>query len=145
MKKLLVLTDFSSPANKALDFALQVAKQAKAEIYLVHCCDLLDTTFKDRLTLKKEYNKGLLNKANEKLSDLKRSIEDTEEIKVNTIIYNGSPTDCIIQAEEEIGVDFIIMGTRGETELTESMFGSTTGNLIEKTKDPLIVVTRYTK
>jgi nucleotide-binding universal stress UspA family protein len=43
MKKLILPTDFSLNAEKALHFAVQIAKQAKAEIFLVHACVLLKT------------------------------------------------------------------------------------------------------
>ncbi|MDB5247857.1 MAG: UspA protein [Segetibacter sp.] len=140
MKKILVPTDFSFNANKALDFAVQIAKQAKAEIYLIHACDFIDTTFKDHLTIKKEHNKGLLDSANERLALLKSSIEGAEKVAVTTKIYNGSVTDSILLASEENGADFIVIGTRGETELTERVFGSTTSRLLGKTKVPLMIV-----
>ena len=68
MKKILVPTDFSPEANKALDFAVQIAKQAKAEIILIHACDLLNTTFKDNQAIYKEYNQAIIDKANKRLS-----------------------------------------------------------------------------
>ncbi|WP_147205682.1 universal stress protein [Segetibacter aerophilus] len=37
MKKILVPTDFSPNANKAIDLAVQIAKLAKAEIYCSDC------------------------------------------------------------------------------------------------------------
>lgn len=140
MKKILVPTDFSPNANKALDFAVQIAKQAKAEIILVHACDLIDTIFKDHQTMYEEHNQTIIEKANENLSLLKKSIEDTEKISVNVKIYNGDITDSILQASEETTADFIVIGTRGETKLTEHVFGSTTSKLLGKTKVPLMVV-----
>lgn len=140
MKKILVPTDFSANSNKALDFAVQIAKQAKAEIILVHACDLVSTTFKDRLTIKREHNEAILDNANKSLALLKESIEDTEKILVNIKIYNGNVTDSILQASDETTADFIVIGTRGETELTEHVFGSTTSELLGKTKVPLMVV-----
>ncbi|MDB5249722.1 MAG: UspA protein [Segetibacter sp.] len=145
MKKILVPTDFSSNANKALDFAVQIAKQAEAEIVLVHACDLLSTTFKDHLAIKNEHNEALLDKANEHLAFLKKSIEDTEKVTVTIKIYNGNITDSILQASEENSADFIVIGTRGETELTERIFGSTTSGILGKTKVPLMVVTPLTE
>lgn len=140
MKKILVCTDFSANSNKALDFAVQIAKQGKAEIILVHACDLVSTTFKDRLTIKREHNKAILDNANKSLILLKESIEDTEKILVNIKIYNGNVTDSILLASDETTADFIVIGTRGETELTERVFGSTTSDLLGKTKVPLMVV-----
>jgi nucleotide-binding universal stress UspA family protein len=145
MKKILVPTDFSSNANKALDFAVQIAKQAKSEIILVHVCNLLDTTFKDHLALKREHNKEILAKAGKSLAILKNTIEDAEKVTVNSKIYNGSVSETILKAAEENRADFIIIGTRGETELAERIFGSTAGDILGKTNVPLMVVSPLTE
>lgn len=140
MKKILVPTDFSPNADKALDFAVQISRQAKAEIILVHACDLIDTTFKDHLTLKKEHNQTIIDKANENLSLLKKSIEDTETISVNIKLYKGMVTDTILHASEEHYADLIIMGTLGEAGLKEKLFRSKTAGIIGKTNVPVIAV-----
>ena len=140
MKKILVPTDFSLNANKALDFAVQIARQAKAEIILVHACDLIDTTFKDNLTLKKEHNQTIIDKANENLLLLKKSIEDTEKLSVNIKLYKGTVTDTILQAADEHHADLIIMGTLGEAGLKEKIFGSKTAGIIGKTNVPVMAV-----
>ncbi|MDB5190613.1 MAG: Universal stress protein family [Segetibacter sp.] len=75
-----------------------------------------------------------MGRADERLTLLKNSIEGTEKVSVTTKIYNGSVTDSMLEAADENGTDFIIIGTRGETELTERILGSTTSNILGKTK-----------
>ena len=140
MKKILVPTDFSSNANKALDFAVQIARQAKAEIILIHACDLIDTTFKDNQTMYKEHNQTISDKANENLSLLKKSIDDTEKLSVHIKLYKGNVTDTILQASEELHADLIIMGTLGAAGLQEKILGSITAGIIGKTTIPVMVV-----
>ena len=139
MKRILVPTDLSPDANKALDVAIQIAKQAKAEIILIHACDLLNTTFKDNQTIYKEYNQAIIDKANRRLSSLKKSMEDTE-ISVNIKLYNGNIPDTILQASEEHHADLIIMGTLGEAGLKEKIIGSKTAGIIGKTNVPVMAV-----
>ena len=55
MKTILVPTDFSPNANKASDFAVQIAKPASAKIIVVHACDLPDLTFQDHIKMKEEH------------------------------------------------------------------------------------------
>ena len=140
MKNILVPTDFSPNANKALDFAVQIARQAKAQINLIHACDLIDTIFKDNQTMYKEHNQTISDKANENLSLLKKSIEDTENLSVHIKLYKGTVTDSILQASEEHHADLIIMGTLGEAGLKEKIFGSITAGIIGKTNIPLMAV-----
>lgn len=140
MKKILLPTDFSLNTDKALNFAVQIAKQAKAEIFLVHACDLIDSPFKDNQTMYKEHNQTITDKANEKLSLLKKSIEITEHLFVNIKLYKGKVTDTILQVAEEHHANLIIMGTSGMAGLHEKIFGSKTAQIIGETNVPLIAV-----
>ncbi len=140
MKKILLPTDFSLNADKALNFAVQIAKQAKAEIFLVHACDLIDSPFKDNQTMYKEHNQAITDKANENLSLLKKSIEITEQLFVNVKLYKGTVTDTILQVAEDHHANLIIMGTSGMAGLHEKIFGSKTAQIIGETDVPLIAV-----
>ena len=140
MKKIVVPTDFSPNADKALNFAVQIAKHAKAEIYLIHACDMIDTIFKDNQTEYKEHNQTISTNASESLSLLKKSIEDTEKLSVHIKMYNGKITDTILQASHELHPALIIMGTLGETGLKDKIFGSITAGIIGKTNVPVMAV-----
>jgi nucleotide-binding universal stress UspA family protein len=145
MKKIMVPTDFTANANKALDFAVAVAKEAKAEVLIIHVCDLIDTTFKDHLAVKKEHNELIVDSANQNLSLLKKNIEDNRLIIVQTGLYNGPVVDSILQAAEDNQVDFIIISTRGETPFSESIFGSTTSGVIGKANVPVMIISPLTE
>ena len=146
MKKILVPTDFSPNANKALDFAVHIARKAKAETILLHASfDLIDTAFKDNHAIYKEYNQNITDKANRELLSLKKSIEDTEKVLVNTLLYKGTVTDTIMQASKEYHPDLIIMGTLGEAGLKEKIFGSKTARIIGKTHVPVMAVPLFSE
>ena len=140
MQKIIVPTDFSSNAKKAMDFAVQIARQAKAEIIVIHACELIDSTFKDHQTVYKEHNQTIIDKANEQLSLLKKNIEDTEKLSVNIKLYKGTVTDTILQAAEEHHAALVIMGSLGEAGLLEKIFGSKTAQIIGETNVPVIAV-----
>ncbi|MDZ4808247.1 MAG: universal stress protein [Bacteroidota bacterium] len=140
MKKILVPTDFSLNANKALDFAVQIAKKANADIYLIHACDLIDTIFKDNQAIYQEHNQVLSDDANENLFLLKNSIESAEKILVHPKLYKGKITDAIWQASAEFHADLIIMGTLGAAGLQEKILGSITAGIIGKTNIPVMAV-----
>ena len=141
MKKILVPTDFSPNANKALDFAVQIARQANAQIILLHACnDIIDTAFQDNQSMYKEYNQGITKDANEQLLLLKKSIDDTETIPVKIHLFTGTVTDTILEASDILTVDLIIMGTLGSAGLKEKIFGSKTAHVIGKTNVPVMSV-----
>lgn len=140
MKKILVPTDFSPNADKALDFAVQIAKKAKARIILVHVCDLLDLSVKNDLWLKKEHNKKIVTAAREKFAAYKESIINKESMVIQTILYDGLITDTLIDAVTLYGPDMIVMGTLGSSGAPERIFGSKTAALIGKVNVPVLAV-----
>ncbi len=140
MKKILVPTDFSPNAHKALDFAVQIAKKGKARIILIHACDLLNLTFKDSLGLKKEYNNKIIKDANEKLSLCQESIKKEEKVVIQTKLYKGLVTDTILHAAKMHMPDLIVMGTLGSAGAKERIFGSKTAGVIRKTNVPVFAV-----
>jgi nucleotide-binding universal stress UspA family protein len=145
MKKIMVPTDFTANANKAVDFAVAVAKEAKAEVLIIHVCDLVDTTFKDHLAVKKEHNQLIVDRANQNLSLLKKNIEDTQQVNIHTGLYNGPVVESILQAVEDNQVDFIIISTRGETPFSESIFGSTASGIIGKANVAVMIISPLTQ
>src|SRR5688572_1592265 len=109
MKRILVPTDFSSCAGKALDYAVCLAKKAKAEIILLHACELISYPFKDHQGLIEEHNQRLLKDTNGKLLHLKKAIEETEGIAVNTLLYDGDAKSAILFAIGKNTVDLVVM------------------------------------
>jgi len=140
MKKILVPTDFSPNADKALNYAVQVAKYAKARIILVHACDLLELTFKDRIALKKEYNRSIIAEARTKLAMLKKSIQETERVLITTKLYEGLIAETILHASKKHKIDMIVMGTMGNAALKGKILGSKTAGVIGKTNVPVLAV-----
>ena len=140
MKKILVPSDFSLNAAKALDFAVHIAKQTKAEIILIHACDLIDSAFKDNQNFYKEHNQTIIGKAKENLAILKNTIEKTENISVNIKLYRGPVTESILYASEKHRADIIIMGTMGESGFKEKLFGCKATTVIANTNVPVMLV-----
>ena len=140
MKTILVPTDFSPNADKALNFAVQIAKKSKAKIVLAHACDLLELTFKDNLWLKKEYNRTVIKEANEKLSAYCASIKETEKVSIRKKIYYGLITDTILHAVVANKADLIIMGTLGSAGIKEKIVGSKTAGVMRKATVPVLAI-----
>jgi len=140
MKKILVPTDFSPNADKATDYAVQIAKLNEATVYLIHACDHMDPLYLDGAMTHMEYNQRIMDEAFEKLELRRRSIEETEQVLVNTQLYNGSVQDTILVAAEEHQADLVIMGTLGITGLKDKIFGSKTAALINHCPVPLLAI-----
>jgi len=139
MKKILVPTDFSECADKALQYAIILAKKAEAEIILLHVCDLLDPTFSGIKKIMREYNEAKTAELTLSLQRLKESVE-SNEVRITTMLYNGDIVDSILTASNEQHADLIVMGTLGATGLKKLFFGTKAAAVINKSVIPVIAI-----
>lgn len=140
MKKILVPTDFSKCADKAVDFAVRSVRNHPVEIILLHVFEETTSIYTDYVGVNKEYNLSLLLDARKRLSQLKSTIEDIDGVIVSTCVKNGNANECILEAATEKEVDMIIMGTFGASNMNNKLFGSKTASIIGKSKVPVLAI-----
>lgn len=127
MKKILVPTDFSPNADKALNFAVQIAKVSGAEILLIHAVETLvdDDDFK---------------KMKDKLEVFAQSISSAELVKTGTRVFSDSSVNSIVNAVHENKPDLVVMGTNGSSGLKEVIYGSRTAAVIGRSPVPVLAI-----
>lgn len=127
MKRILVPTDFSPNADKALNFAVQIARKAGAEIMLIHAVETLaeDDDFK---------------KMKDKLELVASSISTSEMVETSTRIFHDSSVNSVINAVYEHKPDLVVMGTNGSSGLKEVVYGSRTAAVIGRSPVPVLAV-----
>ncbi len=140
MNSILVPTDFSPNADKAIDYAVQIARLNQSTIYLIHACDNLDPLYIEGTMTHMEYNQKIMDGAFEKLDIRRKSIEETEGVLVNIQLYSGTVMDTIMIAALEHTADLIIMGTLGISGLHDRLFGSKTAALISESPVPVLAI-----
>lgn len=147
MKKILVPTDFSKPAQWALEVATTIAKRAKGQLVLLHIVEqptsesfnaegqIMDEEgWEDKLfTLKLiERNKLQLEQAGKFAEDA--GVFVTCELRLGNP-YHGMKT---IITEHE--VDLVVMGTSGRSKFEEMIVGSNTEKVVRFAKCPVLTV-----
>jgi nucleotide-binding universal stress UspA family protein len=140
MKKILVPTDFSSCATNALDFAAQSAKIIKAELTLLHVFDMADYVYPETVGADLDYRQSMLNEVTDQLLELKNEIGRKDGITISTSVYEGTVTEGILQTIDDLGIDFVVMGTSGASGLKEKLIGSETAAIIGKAKTPILAI-----
>ena len=140
MKRILVPTDFSKCADKAIDFAVQSAKIVPIEIILLHSFEVKDNMYSDYMGVNREFNVSMLNDAKEKLAELKKNIEETDGVVVDTFISTNSLYDAITRSVKEKKIDMVVMGTLGASGIKEKLWGSRTAAIIGRSDIPVMVI-----
>ena len=150
IKTILVPTDFSDHAQRALDRACDLARQLGAKIYLLHV--------QSESSLRTAIKQGLLDVAStdenvreavshlieERFSQTLSAI-DSSQIVLEHTTRRGDPDSVISAYATEVGADLIVMGRHGAgfiDEVRAAVIGSVTEAVIRKSPVPIMLVRR---
>ncbi len=142
MKNILIPTDFSKCAQKALDFALELAVEQNAGLVLYHSITPVytaDTNFY-AVNYLDDYYKTKQDKLRQLLKKSISSNPRYAAIKTKIAFDFGLTAENIVDAASKYKADLIVMGTQGASGLKEFLFGSTAGWVIAKSNVPVLVV-----
>lgn len=146
MKKILVPTDFSENATHAIDYAVNLAVKANAEIIILNVFTNVDTTFSNRKELINDYNHTLAQGMGDQLKELKQSILlKNATVRLDCKLYTGGVNASILQCASDENADLIVMGTLGAGGLKKIFIGSTTAGIIGNTTVPVLAVPKEAK
>ncbi len=137
--KILVPVDGSENSNKAINYAIDIAKKYAGSINLIHVVRSAATltvapaeVFLDITKQLIESGKTILKESQEKLKEA--GIEGTTEI------LQGHPGSQIVQFAEKMEADMIIMGSRGLGTVARFVLGSTSDYVSDNAKCPVLIV-----
>ena len=147
MKKILVPTDFSTEAENATEVARILAKKFDAEIMFLHTIELSSAeainasgapsnfdSVADAMFIHESI------KTAKKEMDRLYDVSKFQGLKVSQETKLGSPFQHIYEAIENDGVDFVVMGTKGASGLSEVLIGSNTEKVVRRAKCPVLSV-----
>jgi nucleotide-binding universal stress UspA family protein len=146
MKKILFPTDFSEASKNAFIYALKLADAIDAEIITLHVFELDSPAFLDvSIYLKEIYGyKELSDFENFKdeipvLRDIAKA-NDLEHIKISNVIIQGYLVTEVAKIVKSKNIDFIVMGTKGVTQLREVFLGTVTTKLINECNTTVLAI-----
>lgn len=147
MKKILVPTDFSKPAQIAVEVARDIAKKSNAEVTLLHVIEEatggsfnvegqmdLDGSMEEKL-----FTLALIKKARKQMETLMSS-SAVSGIKVKSELRMGTPFHGMRTIITDKKVDLVVMGTAGQTKVEEMIIGTNTEKVVRHAKCPVLTV-----
>lgn len=143
LKRILFPTDFSEMAKGAYKVALELAKKFDAKIEVVNVfrgdfgVPVPEVMAYEMLEARKAESENKMKKFTALAGEW-----GMEAVEQTHLIEMGLPMDVIVDhvKRHEEGIDLIVMGTKGEHNLAEAVFGSVTTNVIRNASCPVLAI-----
>lgn len=137
-KTLLVPTDFSEPADHALDYAIGLADKLGAKIYLLNVIGIpalgvpelgvavtastIETTIRFRQ------------------ADLDQLVARRAGAPIEAMLRTGDAVSAIVDVARQIGAELIVMGTHGRRGVRRALIGSIAEGVLRTAPCPVLTI-----
>jgi nucleotide-binding universal stress UspA family protein len=150
MKTILVPTDFSAPAGKAMELAERLAKQSGAAMHLLHAVDVPSTWRDGRFstavlaTRNTKAQHELYPEARERVGAARQQLESQtmrltkKGIKATYTLAANAAWKEVVDATSRLNADLVVMGTHGAGALEEAFLGSHAQRVIRMARVPVL-------
>jgi len=141
MKTIICPTDFTTPSNNAINYALAVAEKLSLKVTLLHAYEIpiiysdmaLATMYIPPPEIKNEQEEELL-------AFRDRLMAKHPNVTIEAMLLPGMASDKVVQAAQEKNAAFIVMSSTSTNALERALVGSNTARVINDAPCPLIVV-----
>jgi nucleotide-binding universal stress UspA family protein len=122
--RILVAIDFSPHSDRALEYAIGLAKRLGAKLDLIHAYHVaLPIGPPNQVAVPPQFWSDVRNAAERRLQEELQKVK-AAGLEAEAHLTPMPPTPAIVDTAEEIGADLIVMGTRGHTGLKHVLLGS---------------------
>ena len=130
--RILCPTDFSTNAAKAVEFAEKLAREADAELFLIHAFDTPAT-----FTISGQEHPRDPRIEQELDAVLANS---PHNYKIHRQQHAGIPGEVICWMAQDLNCDLIVMGTHGRGGLQHVLFGSIAEHVLRHARCPVLTI-----
>lgn len=139
---ILVPTDFSADADKALSTAAEIAKLVEARVVILHAYHVdipLVTPLDGTYTLPQGFYDELRSQATSQVENAAKELV-AQGIEAIGIALSEPASVSIVAKAENLPADLIVMGTRGLTGLKHVVLGSVAERVVRMAPCPVLIV-----
>ena len=139
--KILVPTDFSLTAEKALRYALDIASRCNGVVYLLHVHSPLESPFIETVEIREDYNIGIQQELMAQLHSLRSKWqEEFSNVEIIVALARSPLVHSIISFSQNNAIDLIVMGTQGTSGIRKVIIGTIAVRILGKTTLPLLLI-----
>jgi len=143
-KSILVPTDFSPYSDKALQTAIDLAKQFKSKIYLLHVIDeglqqCVDMYCLSDQVMKEIEKQGRIS-SNQHLEQELSRFPGAKDSEISFDIKKGHPSEEIIKDQKEKAIDLIVISSHGRSGILKNLLGGTVNKVLRNAGCPVLLL-----
>jgi nucleotide-binding universal stress UspA family protein len=139
-RKILVPIDFSDHSSAALDLAIDLARTHGGALHLLHCYPIDPGAISPYgIVLPEGFDRDVREAAGSQLGSWADKAA-AANVPVEQHLSSMFPAEVIARMADELGVDLIVMGTRGLSGLKHVLLGSIAERVLRLAKCPVLTV-----
>jgi nucleotide-binding universal stress UspA family protein len=136
--RIVVPTDFSPAAEKALDTAIELARVLGATIVVMHSYEIPSYAYLEALATP-EFMTALEQAARNALEDSVLTRKGID-VPLVTALYCGTPHEQILVAVQQHAAGLVVMGTHGRRGIAHALLGSVAEKIVRLSPVPVLTV-----
>lgn len=137
--KVLVGTDFSEPASRAVERAIDVARRYEAHLHIVHVWEVPLIVGGPMAGPAVDWITPIEQAARAQLDELVDGLR-AGKVDVTATLSSGVAWDRIIAIAEQVGADLVVVGTHGRTGIRRALMGSIAERVVRLSPVPVLTV-----
>jgi nucleotide-binding universal stress UspA family protein len=138
--RILVPTDFSDCATRALEYAIELASKLSASIVLLHVYLPPVVYMPDGIWALPQGAPNVHDKLRAALEALAARTRQAASRPVEIALAEGDPAKEIVKAATDYACDLIVIGTHGRTGLSHLVLGSVAEKVVQRGHCPVLTV-----
>jgi nucleotide-binding universal stress UspA family protein len=139
-KTILVPVDFSEASERALVYALDLAKSTGGTVHVMHAFELPIIGFPDgTLVATAEMAAKIVDSAQSSLSALVAKYESTS-VPLTAALKQADPRAAILAVAKELDAELVVMGTHGRRGLAHALIGSVAESVVRTSPIPVLTL-----
>ena len=141
IKRVLVPTDFSPTSEKAVRYAVDLAKAFGAEVVLLHVFDsrVVENIYHIHQLSPERAREEMQRSAEHEMGKL-LSADWGAGVALTARYAEGVPPICVKEEAEAVSADLIVMGTHGRTGIAHLLYGSTAQGVAHGAPCPVLTI-----
>lgn len=142
-QQILVPTDFSAYADKALQEGIFLAKQFNAKLHLLHVVEDIQQCAADYCLTEefvRQFRTSGVENSQQKLKSELEKYPEAKEVQLLTNVRVGRPEEEILNEAGEKKIDLIVIASHGKTGFLQHLMGSVAERVTRGAKCEVMLV-----